>query len=263
MRAVYRLRMLAERLGSLPSSWNMGAVSTRPRKRESFAKPGSLASVHRMSAPLTVYPLPEERANVITHAVGVALSVAGLLVLLTLSATRGDAWHVIGTGVFGMSLVMLYGISTLYHLSRDPAAKQWWRKCDHAGIFLLIAGSYTPFLLVNLRGPWGWSLFGVVWGLGLAGVVLKFWFAGHFRIISTLIYVALGWLVLIAIRPLLEEVPLPGVWLLVTGGFLYTGGTAFYLWKSLPYHHAVWHVFVLAGSTCHWIAVFRYVVPPA
>lgn len=214
-----------------------------------------------MSAPMTVYTPQEERANVITHALGVALSIAGLLVLVTLSALRGDMWHVVGTGIFGLALVALYGISTLYHLSRDITAKQWWRKCDHAGIFLLIAGSYTPFLLVNLRGTWGWSLFGVIWGLGLAGVVLKFWFAGHFRVVSTLIYVAMGWLVLIAVRPLLEQVPLPGVWLLVTGGLLYTGGTAFYLWKSLPYHHAIWHVFVLAGSTCHWIAVLKYVVP--
>lgn len=215
----------------------------------------------RMSAPIAVYTPREERANVMTHAFGAGLSVIGLLILVTLSITRGTGWHVAGTGVFGVTLVMLYTISTFYHLARDAEARLWLRKCDHAGIFLLIAGSYTPFLLVTLRGPLGWSLLAIVWGLAAMGIVLKFWFAGHFRIISTLVYVGMGWLVLLVMRPLLAVFPLAGVWLLVAGGFLYTGGTAFYLWKRLPYHHAVWHLFVIAGSLCHWYVVFEYVLP--
>jgi hemolysin III len=214
-----------------------------------------------MSAPIAVYSPGEELANVLTHALGAVLSMVGLLVLVALSLMRGDAWHVTGTGVFGLTLVLLYAISTRYHLSRDPQTRRWWRKCDHAGIFLLIAGSYTPFLLVTLRGPLGWSLFAVVWGLGLTGIILKFWFAGHFRIISTLIYIGMGWLILLVLRPLLAVFPLPGVWLLVAGGFFYTGGAVFYLWKRLPYHHAIWHLFVMAGSICHWYTVFEYVVP--
>jgi len=261
MKAAYRLRIFVERIASFARFGEASWSGARPVPGKFFAKPRSPTKARRMSAPIAVYTPHEERANIVTHALGVALSVVGLFILVTVSAMRGDAWHVVGTGVFGSALVLLYSTSTFYHLSRDLAAKQLWRKCDHAGIFLLIAGSYTPFLLVNLRGPWGWSLFGIVWGLGLAGVVLKFWFAGHFRIASTLIYVGMGWMVLIALRPLLEVIPLPGVWLLVGGGLFYTSGTIFYLWKTLPYHHAVWHLFVLAGSICHWIAVFRYVVP--
>ena len=219
------------------------------------------ANKWRTSAPLSVYSVAEERANVLTHALGIVLSVAGLILLTTVSASNGDAWHFVSTGVFGVTLVLLYTTSTLYHLAVDAAAKQWWRKCDHAGIFLLIAGSYTPFLLVTLRGTWGWSLFAVVWGLGLFGMTLKFRFAGHFRVLSTLIYVGMGWIVLIPLRHVMTVLPMHGVWLLVIGGFCYTGGTLFYLWKKLPYHHAVWHLFVLAGSICHWCAVFEYVIP--
>jgi len=141
--------------------------------------------------------------------------------------------------------------------------KARWRKIDHAAIFVLIAGSYTPFLLVNLRGPWGWSLFGIVWGLAAAGMVLKFWFTGRFRFASTLLYLGMGWLLVVATRPLLTVVPPTGLWLLLAGGLCYTGGTVFYLWKSRRYHHAVWHGCVLAGSICHFFAVLRSVVPPA
>lgn len=216
-----------------------------------------------MTATPSSYTPREELANVITHAVGAALSVVGLALMVTFAALRGDAWHVVSTAVFGATLVLLYTASTLYHAFRDAEVKRLLRKFDHAGIFLLIAGTYTPFLLVSLRGPWGWSLFGVVWGLGVIGVVLKFWLAGKFRLLSTLIYIGMGWLVLIAIRPMLEAVPPGGLWLLLAGGLCYTGGAVFYLWKRLPYHHAVWHMFVLAGSICHWAAVFGYIVPGA
>ncbi len=214
-----------------------------------------------MRAVASDYTRHEELANVITHGLGAALSVAGLAFMVTVAGLNGDAWHVVSVTIFGASLVLLYTASMLYHAFSDPAMKRLLRKFDHAGIFLLIAGTYTPFLLVSLRGPWGWSLFGVVWGLGLIGVAFKFWFAGRFRGVSTVIYVAMGWLVLIALRPIMAALPAPGFWLLVAGGFIYTAGTGFYLWKRLPYHHAVWHLFVLGGSICHFAAVFGYVLP--
>ncbi|MCX6951037.1 MAG: hemolysin III family protein, partial [Verrucomicrobia bacterium] len=186
-----------------------------------------------------------------------------LAVLVTMASLRADAWSVTSTAIFGVTLVLLYTSSTLYHCFRDEATKRLLRKFDHASIFLLIAGSYTPFLLVNLRGPWGWSLFGVIWALAVAGVALKFWFTGRFRLGSTLLYVGMGWLVLLALRPMQAAMPASALWLLVAGGVSYTAGTVFYLWKRLPYHHAVWHLFVLGGSVCHFFAVFAAVIPRA
>lgn len=206
---------------------------------------------------LTVYSSREEFANVVTHAIGVALSIVGATLLVTWCSLRGDAWQVTSAAVFGATLVLLYTTSTLYHGFRGAEVKRLLRKFDHAAIFLLIAGTYTPFALVTLRGPWGWSLFGVTWGLAVAGVTLKFWFTGRFRVGSTSIYVAMGWIVLIAIKPLLAAMDATGFALLVAGGLSYTGGAAFYLWKRLPYHHAVWHLFVLGGSGCHYAAVLH------
>lgn len=188
---------------------------------------------------------------------------AGLVLMVVYSTRYGDAWQVVSTAIFGTSLVLLYTSSTLYHSFRGVRIKQVLQKCDHAAIFLLIAGSYTPFLLVTLRGPRGWSLFGVVWALAIIGVTLKFWLAGRFRLVSTLLYLSLGWLVLVVIKPLAAALPAGGLTLLVAGGLCYTGGAGFYLWKRLPYQHAIWHLFVLGGSACHWAAVFFYVVPPA
>jgi hemolysin III len=205
----------------------------------------------------------EELANAITHGIGLVLSIAGLAIVVTLASLRGDAWSVSSTAVFGATLVVLYSTSTLYHSFRDEGLKRLLRKFDHAAIFLLIAGTYTPFLLVSLRGPWGWTLFGIVWGLAAIGIALKFRFAGRFRVVSTLIYIAMGWLVLAAFKPLCQALPPTGVWLLVAGGFCYTGGAVFYLWRQLPFHHAVWHLWVMAGSICHWCAVVLYVVPVA
>lgn len=209
----------------------------------------------------TTYPRAEELANRLTHGVGALLGVAGLVLLVVHSSLHGDAWHVVSTAIFGTTLVLLYTASTLYHSFSNEAARRLLRKFDHAAIFLLIAGTYTPFMLVTLRGPWGWSLFGVVWGLAVVGVAMKFWFAGRFRVVSTGICLAMGWLVMIAIRPLMAALPAGGLKLLVAGGVCYTGGAAFYLWRGLPYHHAIWHVCVFAGSACHWAAVFCYVVP--
>lgn len=210
-----------------------------------------------------VYPPREELANRLSHALGVALSVAGLVLLIVHSSLHGTVWHVVSTSIFGATLVLLYSSSTLYHTFQAESLRVLLQKIDHAAIFLLIAGTYTPFLLVTLRGPWGWSLFGVIWGLAAVGVTLKFWHAGRFNLVSTLIYIGMGWLVLIAIKPLTAALPAGGLRLLVAGGLCYTGGAGFYLWHRLPYNHAIWHLFVLAGSACHWAAVFLHVVPAA
>lgn len=219
------------------------------------------AFVRTLRARMHIYPPREELANRLTHGLGIAFSVVGLVLMVVFSARFGDAWQVVSTAIFGTTLVLLYSASTLYHSFDHEATRRLLQKIDHACIFLLIAGTYTPFLLVTLRGPWGWSLFGVVWGLAVVGVALKFWFAGRFNLASTIVYLAMGWIVIVALRPLLAALPSGGVKLLFAGGICYTGGAAFYLWEKLPYHHAIWHLFVLAGSVCHWAAVFCYIVP--
>ncbi len=205
----------------------------------------------------------ETWANSLTHGVGVPLSVAGLVLLLLEASGAGDAWRVVSTAIFGTTLILLYTASTLYHALRGEALRRRLRKFDHAAIFLLIAGTYTPFLLVTLRGPWGWSLFGVIWGLAVAGVVLKFWFAGRFKVASTLVYLVMGWLVVLALKPLVAALPSGGLTWLIAGGACYTLGTVFYLWRRLAYHHAVWHLWVLGGSVCHWVAIYGWVAQPA
>jgi hemolysin III len=205
----------------------------------------------------------EELANRVTHGIGTALSAGGLVILVIFAGRHGDAWQVVSSAVFGSTLVLLYTASTLYHSFRNPRTKAVLQKFDHAGIFLLIAGTYTPFVLVTLRGPWGWSLFGVIWGMALVGVFLKFWWAGRFNLASTLIYLAMGWLVIVAEKPLIAALPRGGLWLLLAGGLCYTGGAAFYLWHRLPFHHAIWHLCVLGGSACHWAAIFLFVLPRA
>jgi len=205
------------------------------------------------------YSPSEENANRLTHGLGVGLSVVGLVLMVIRAARLGDAWQVVSTTIFSATLLLLYSASTLYHSFQAEHRKALLQKFDHAAIFLLIAGSYTPFVLVTLRGPWGWTLFGVVWALAVMGVILKFWFAGRYRLASTLLYLGMGWLVLFALKPLMVALPAGGLHLLVAGGLCYTGGAVFYLWRRLPYHHAIWHLFVLGGSACHWLAVYRYV----
>lgn len=216
-----------------------------------------------MNATAAAYTPREELANALTHAFGIALSIVGLVALLVVAIAHGNAWHVTSAAVFGASLVLLYTSSTLYHSVPGVERKFLLRKFDHAAIFLLIAGTYTPFLLVSLRGTLGWSFFGVIWGLAVLGIALKFWFAGRFKVVSTLIYLAMGWLVLLAVKPMLAAIGADGFRLLVAGGLCYTLGSGFYLWKRLPYHHAIWHLFVLGGSACHWAAIFFYVLPRA
>ena len=206
------------------------------------------------------YRLGEEIANSVTHGLGLLLAVAGLVVLVTLAALRGTAWHVVGCSIYGSTLVLLYAASTLYHSIPNARAKRVFRVIDHSAIFLLIAGTYTPFTLINLRGPWGWSLFGVVWGLALFGILFQ---TGKLRhpVLSVVLYVLMGWTVVIATRPLLQTIAPGGLALLVAGGLAYTLGITFYAWKRLPYGHSVWHGFVLLGSAFHFFAILFFVVP--
>jgi hemolysin III len=197
----------------------------------------------------------EELANAFTHGMGALASVAVLSVLIVLATNGGTAWDVVGVSVFGASLVILYLASTLYHAARSPRVKARLKVFDHSAIYVLIAGTYTPFLIGALRGGWGWSLFGVIWGLALAGVIFKLFFTGRFRRLSTAIYVAMGWLIVIAGGPLVRELAPATLGWLLAGGIVYTTGTIFYHSRRLPYSHALWHLFVLAGSACHAVAV--------
>ena len=207
------------------------------------------------TGPTPAQSVREEWVNTLTHGVGTLAALAGGTVLIILAALQGDPWKIVGASVFSLTLVLLYTASTLYHAVRTPVLKQRLKILDHAAIYLLIAGSYTPFTLVGLRGAWGWSLFGVVWGLAVGGVAFKLFFAGRFRLVSTAIYVAMGWMVLVAVGPMIRHLePAVMLWLLA-GGLAYTGGTFFYHNRRIAYSHAVWHGFVLAGSACHAVAV--------
>lgn len=202
----------------------------------------------------------EELANALSHGVGAALALAGTPVLIVSAAQRGGPADVVGAAVFGATMALLYLASTLYHAVPGDVWKGRLRRLDHGAIFLLIAGTYTPFTLGVLGGAWGWSLFGVVWGLAAAGIALKLAAGIRWPRVSTAIYIAMGWLVVLAIRPLWEALPAPGLALLVAGGVAYTGGVAFYAAPRLPYAHFVWHLFVLAGTGLHFFAVLFYAV---
>lgn len=201
------------------------------------------------------YTLGEEIANGITHGLGAALSIAGLAVLVALAAVYGTVWHIVSFSIFGASLIILYTASTLYHSIQIPQARPVLRIIDHASIFLLIAGTYTPFLLTALRGPLGWWLLGIVWGIALLGIVFKVFFIGRWEVISTLAYVGMGWLCMVAFKQMLAVVPPAGVAWLVAGGIVYTVGVIFYALQRVPYSHTIWHLFVLGGSVCHFFAV--------
>ena len=207
--------------------------------------------------------LNTELINVATHGVGLLLSIVGLVALVALAASRGGTRHVVAYSVYGSTLIILYLASTLYHSVTAPRAKSVLRVIDHVAIYLLIAGTYTPFTLLTLRGGWGWSLFGVVWGLALLGSLFKILFIGRFAKTSLVIYLLMGWMVLVGIKPLLASLPLAGLVWLAAGGAAYTLGVVFYARKSMPYHHAIWHVFVMVGSACHFFAVLLHTLPPS
>ncbi|AFC30132.1 hemolysin III family channel protein [Paenibacillus mucilaginosus 3016] len=203
--------------------------------------------------------LRQERANAISHGVGILLSIAGLILLILQAVQTGNVWHIASFTVFGLSLILLYTASTLLHSARREPWVSFFEVLDHSAIYVLIAGTYTPYLLVTIRGPLGWSLFGTVWGLALLGIIFKFFFVKKFNFLSTLFYIGMGWMIIFAFEPLQQQLSAPGVMWLVIGGVLYTFGTVFYLWRRLPYHHMIWHLFVLAGSVCHFISVYLYV----
>ena len=201
----------------------------------------------------------EEVASLVTQAVGVVFSVAALVVMLVWSV--GDVFKLVSATVFGLSLVLLYASSTLYHAITAPRWKARMQVLDHVCIYLLIAGSYTPFTLITLRGAWGWSLFGAVWAMALGGVFMKTWWQGkkdHW--ISTAIYLLMGWLIVLAAGPLIRQMPAAGIAWLAAGGLAYSLGVAFFAWERLPFNHAIWHLFVLGGSVCHVLAACLFVL---
>nr|WP_240739574.1 hemolysin III family protein [Marinitoga lauensis] len=206
------------------------------------------------------YTLGEEIANSITHGVGALLSLIGLIVLIVFSALKGNSLQTLSVTIYGISLFLLYLASTLYHSIQNKKAKQILEIIDHSSIYLLIAGTYTPFTLVTLNGKTGWTIFITVWILAFIGIALKPFFVKKFMILSTLLYIAMGWMIIFAIKPLIASLPLGGIIWLVTGGLLYTIGAVFYIWRKLPYGHMIWHLFVLGGSVSHFIAVFFYVL---
>jgi hemolysin III len=207
------------------------------------------------------YNLWEEIFNSITHGTGAVISVAGLILLVVFSSIYGQTTHVVSCTIFGITLVLLYTASTLYHSFRRPELKHIFRIIDHSCIYVLIAGTYTPFMLVTVKGILGWTIFAIVWSLTFLGIIFKVFFIHRFKILSPLAYIAMGWLVILAIKPLFQSLPGEGIAWLVSGGLAYTLGTIFYAWKTLPFNHAIWHMFVLAGSVCHFITVLFYVVP--
>ena len=204
------------------------------------------------------YTSGEELANSLTHGVGLLLAIAGLSGLMFVA---GGVRETATCLVYGVTLILVYATSTLYHGVRLPQAKQLLRTLDHIAIFLLIAGTYTPFMLIALRGAWGWSLFGTVWVLAMLGALFELSRWRHARGVRVALYIAIGWVGLVAIKPLVAALPVPGLWLLFGGGVSYTFGVLFYVWRSLRYHHAVWHLFVLGGSVLQYFAVLFYVLP--
>jgi hemolysin III len=208
------------------------------------------------------YSLGEEIAHSTIHGLGAVLSALGLMLLIVRASRTGDPWCTISFAIFGATMVLLYVSSTLYHALIPTRARKVFKILDHAAIYLLIAGTYTPFLLVSLRGSWGWSLFGIVWGLAIGGVLFKVFCVGRYKLVSTLLYLGMGWLGLIAAKPLLSQVPKGGLIWLLAGGLAYSAGTIFYHWRGMKYHHAVWHIFVLAGTLCHFWAVYEYIGQP-
>ena len=211
---------------------------------------------------LIYYSEHEELANRITHGIAAFLSIIGLVVMLVSVSHTGDPYRIVSAAIFCGTLSLFYVISTLYHSFRKPKVRYVFRILDHAGIFLVIAGGYTPFTLVSLRDDHGWTIFWVVWGLALSGVIFKSFMTHRLSFLAPAFYIGLGWIMVLDFKGLLAMVPLNGVTLLVAGGLFYTFGIVFYAIDRIPYNHAIWHVFVIAGSCCHYFSVLLYVLPP-
>ena len=215
-----------------------------------------------VTKPVTHYYSPlEEKTNIISHAIGFFLSVVALVLMLVRAGLYGDIWHLLGAAIFGISLISLYAASTLYHSARDPKLRSRLRIIDHATIYILIAGTYTPFTLITLNGSVGWLIFGVSWGMAVAGVTLKVFFTGKFGALSTLMYVLMGWIIVFAITPLVNSLSSQGLYWLFAGGVAYTTGAIIYSIKSIKFNHAIFHIFVLLGSFCHFVSIYFSVLP--
>ncbi len=203
----------------------------------------------------------EEKMNVISHAFGLGLSCVFLCSLIIRASLFGNAWHITSFSVFGVSLILLYAASTFYHGAKKPSTRKKMKVLDHAAIYILIAGTYTPFTLITLKGTVGWAVFGISWALALAGVTLKLFFTGRFNILSTIMYVIMGWLIIFAIKPLAANFSNGGLFWLFAGGGAYTLGAVFYSIRSIKFNHAIFHLLVLLGSACHFVSVFFFVLP--
>ncbi len=203
----------------------------------------------------------EEIAHAITHGLGSLGSIAGLVILIVQAVSRGNAWHIVAVTLFGASMVLLYTASTFYHALTPPRAKFVFQLLDHGAIYLLIAGTYTPFTLVSLGGGWGWTLFGLSWGLAILGILYETVFRRPWKRLSLLFYLSISWLVVIAARPLAAVLPTDALALILAGGIAYSVGAIFYAWRGFPYHHALWHLFVMAGTAFHYFCILRFVIP--
>ena len=209
---------------------------------------------------ITYYDLSEEKINILTHAIGLLLSIAALVLLIIHASSNGSARHIVSFTIFGASMILLYSASTLYHYSQTPNLRRKLNILDHASIYVLIAGTYTPFTLVTLKGALGWTIFGITWGIALIGIFLKLFYTGKYDKISTIAYVAMGWIIIFAVKPLIENLPLNGLYWLLAGGIFYTIGAVLYSIKKVKFNHAIFHIFVLLGSFSHFMAIYFYVL---
>lgn len=198
----------------------------------------------------------EEIVNSITHGIGALLSIIALIILIIVAGQQGDIWHLVSFSIYGSTLVLLYLSSTLYHSFTNPKIKNLFARFDHISIFLLIAGTYTPILLTTLRGPWGWTLFAIIWAMAVAGAVIRSIYLHRFRKLMVAIYLVMGWMAILAAKQIYELMPGISIWFLVLGGLAYSIGVIFYNWRKLPYSHGIWHLFVLAGSILHFFAIY-------
>jgi hemolysin III len=210
---------------------------------------------------MSEYSSEEERINIITHAVGCILSIIALVILVKQATVHGDVKYAISVVIFGVSLIVLYAASTLYHSAKPQKLRNRLKIVDHSAIYILIAGTYTPFCLITLEGTIGWTILTITWGMALIGVVLKLFYTGKYELISTLMYVFMGWMIVFAIKPLIDNLPVEGLYWLLAGGVFYTIGAVVYSIQSINFNHAIFHMFVLAGSFCHFYSVLCYVLP--
>jgi len=210
---------------------------------------------------ITDYSPIEEKINIISHTIGLILCILAFVPLVSHANLHGDVWHIVSFSIFGASLIILYAASTFYHSAKKSELRNRLKILDHASIYVLIAGTYTPFALITLKGTTGWVIFGISWGLALTGIILKLFFTGKYNLISTIMYVLMGWVIVFAIKPLINNLPLEGLLWLFAGGISYTIGAILYSIKNIKFNHAIFHMFVLIGSFCHFMSVFFYVLP--